>query len=214
MLNAAVNNGLRVYENSEVVNIKYDEDQVCAETVYGHKVKGKIIIAATGYNTKLFSDRQFGTKTTAFNVATEPIKNLEEVLKNTVIRYNEDPYDYFRTTNDERIIIGGEDINFDPDIENKELCEKMYYNLEQKLKNLFKSKNIKIEYKYCGCFASTVDNLGFIGKDPQNDKLWYCLGYGANGILFAILGGMMLSDLYYGKHNEDMKLFRVDRFSK
>ena len=71
---------------------------------------------------------------------------------------------------------------------------------------------MEVEYKYCGAFASTQDNLGFLGKDPNNDKLWYCLGYGANGILFSILGGMMLSDLYKGKYDKDLDLFKVDRF--
>jgi len=58
-------------------------------------------------------------------------------------------------------------------------------------KNLFPDLNIEIEYRYCGAFASTQDNLGFLGKDPNNSKLWYGLGYGANGILFAVLGGIM-----------------------
>ncbi len=73
-------------------------------------------------------------------------------------------------------------------------------------------KDVAIEYQYCGAFASTQDNLGFLGKDPKNDKLWYCLGYGANGILFAILGGMMLSKLYLGSFDENLKLFKVNRF--
>ena len=38
------------------------------------------------------------------------------------------------------------------------------------------------------------------------------MGYGANGILFAILGGMMLSKLYHGEKDKDMRLFKVDRF--
>ena len=75
-------------------------------------------------------------------------------------------------------------------------------------------KDIEIEYKYCGCFASTADNLGFIGPDSKHKNLWYCLGYGANGILFAILGGMMLSKLYLGEVDKDMRLFKVDRFDK
>jgi glycine/D-amino acid oxidase-like deaminating enzyme len=87
--------------------------------------------------------------------------------------------------------------------------------LEQRLKNMFKEiKDIEIEYKYCGCFASTADNLGFIGPDPKHKNLWYCLGYGANGILFAILGGMMLSKMYLGEVDKDMRLFKVDRFDK
>lgn len=73
---------------------------------------------------------------------------------------------------------------------------------------------VEVEYKYCGAFTSTQDNLGFLGKDPNNPKQWYSLGYGANGILFAILGGIMLSDLYLGKVHKDLELFRVDRFDR
>lgn len=69
-----------------------------------------------------------------------------------------------------------------------------------------------MEYDYCGAFASTQDNLGFIGEDPDHKNLWYCLGYGANGILFALLGGDMLSRLYKGDVDEDLELFRVNRF--
>ena len=212
LLNSAFKKGLRVYENSEVVDVKYYKDGVTAETVYGYKVRGKIIIVATGYNTSLFTKRAFGIKTTAFNVATKPISNIEDIYKNLIVRDNEDPYNYLRTTSDSRLIIGGEDINFLPDIFNEELCNKSYDKLEQRLKNLFPNLNIQIEFKYCGAFASTQDNLGFLGKDPTNSKLWYCLGYGANGILFAILGGMMLSKLYLGEVDENLKLFKVDRF--
>ena len=79
--------------------------------------------------------------------------------------------------------------------------------------NMFKNiKDIEVDYKYCGTFASTLDNLGFIGEDTKHNNLWYNLGYGANGILFAILGGMMLSKLYHGEKDKDMRLFKVDRF--
>lgn len=73
-------------------------------------------------------------------------------------------------------------------------------------------KDIEAEFKYCGAFASTCDNLGFVGPDKKHRNLWYLLGYGANGILFAILGAMMLTELYNGKEDKDMKLFKVDRF--
>ena len=56
--------------------------------------------------------------------------------------------------------------------------------------------------------------MGFIRKDSNNDKLWFDLGYGANGILFGILGEMILSELYLKGKSEDLNLFRVDRFDK
>ncbi|MFT5874072.1 MAG: glycine/D-amino acid oxidase-like deaminating enzyme [Clostridium sp.] len=212
LLKVSCEKALRVYENTEVVGVNYSENGVTVKTIYGHKVKGKIVIVATGYNTELFTKRAFGTKSTTFNIATTPINNIEDIYKGVNVRDNEVPYNYIRTTADNRIIIGGEDINFLPDIFNEKLCSKSYYKLEQRLKNLFPKLNIEIEYKYCGAFASTQDNLGFLGKDPNNSKLWYCLGYGANGILFSMLGGIMLSKLYAGEVDEDLKLFKVDRF--
>jgi len=95
--------------------------------------------------------------------------------------------------------------------ENK--AKEKYSILEQRLKDMFKNiKDIEVEYKYCGNFASTPDNLGFLGPDPNHNKLWYCLGYGANGLLFSILGGLMLSKLYLGNYSDDLRLFKVDRF--
>ncbi|QAA34864.1 NAD(P)/FAD-dependent oxidoreductase [Clostridium manihotivorum] len=212
LLDASLSNGLRVYENTEVIKVEYEDDAVNVETVYGYKVRGKIIIVATGYNTSLFTNRDFGVKTTTFNIVTKPIDQIEELYKNVIFRDNEDPYNYFRTTEDNRLIIGGEDLDFLHGIPSEAICNESYTKLEQRIKTLFPNLSIDIEYKYCGAFASTKDNLGFLGKDPKNNKLWYCLGYGANGILFAILGGMMLSKLYIGEEDEDLKLFRISRY--
>lgn len=203
----------KVYENTEVVDLIYHEDYVEVITEYGYKVKAKKVIVATGYNTKLFTDRNFATKTTTFNVVTKPVSNFDGWEDRILIRDNYDPYNYLRTTVDNRLIIGGEDVDFIPDIFNEELANKKYDILENRLKSMFKYiKDIEIEFKYCGTFGSTPDNLGFVGSDKKHKNLWYLLGYGANGIIFAILGAMMLIELYHGKENEDMKLFKVDRF--
>ena len=214
LLQVSIENNARVYENTEAKKIIYTNDGVEVETSYGYKIKAKKVIVATGYNTSLFTDRNFATNYNTFNIATKPVKEIIGWKDNILIRDNCDPYNYLRTTTDNRLIIGGEDVEFNY-IDNEELANKKYDILEQRLKNMFKEiKDIEIEYKYCGCFASTTDNLGFIGPDPKHKNLWYCLGYGANGILFAILGGMMLSKLYLGEVDKDMRLFKVDRFDK
>ncbi|MFC3907028.1 NAD(P)/FAD-dependent oxidoreductase [Clostridium disporicum] len=212
LLEVACNNGLRVYENTPVIDVKYNKDYVEAITSYNHKVRGKILVLATGFNTKLFTDRNFGVKTYTYNIVTKPLKNIEGWFNNVLIRDNEDTYNYFRTTPDNRIIAGGEDTPFTDNFNPKIAMEK-YDILEQRVKNMFnKIDYIEIEYKYCGTFDSTKDNLGFIGKDPKNDKLWYGLGYGANRIVFAILGGMMLPKLYRGEVSDYLKYFNICRF--
>ena len=214
LLQVSIQNNARVFENTEAKKIIYTNDGVEVETSYGYKIKAKKVIVATGYNTSLFTDRNFATNYNTFNIATKPVKEIIGWKDNILIRDNCDPYNYLRTTTDNRLIIGGEDVEFNY-IDNEELANKKYDILEQRLKNMFKEiKDIEIEYKYCGCFASTTDNLGFIGPDPKHKNLWYCLGYGANGILFAILGGIMLSKLYLGEVDKDKGLFKVDRFDK
>lgn len=213
LLNVSCNKELKVYENTEAIDINYLHEGVEVITSYGYKVKGKKIIIATGYNTDKFTKRNFGVKTATYNIATKPISNFEGWHNKVLIRDNNDPYNYFRTTSDNRILAGGCDVDFVPGIFNEKVAEEKYKILEQKLKDMFPNlKDIEIDYKYCGAFASTQDNLGFIGEDKNQKNLWYCLGYGANGILFAILGGLMLSKLYKGEEDKDLYLFRVDRF--
>lgn len=91
--------------------------------------------------------------------------------------------------------------------------------------NFRKKHNRLWKYKYNNCVITFIPDIynekaaeekyfGFIRKDSNNDKLWFDLGYGANGILFGILGGMMLSELYLKGKGEDLNLFKVDRFDK
>lgn len=215
LLDVSCNMGLKVYENTEVIDIKYLENSVEIITSYGYKVKGKKVIIATGYNTERFTKRNFGHKTVTYNIVTKPVDRFDGWFNKVLIRDNCDPYNYFRTTEDNRIIAGGEDIDFYNNILNEKVAKEKYEILLNRIKNMFpKINSIESEYEYCGGFISSQDNLGFFGEDPNHKNLWYCLGYGANGILFAILGGMMLSKFYKGEIDDNMKLFKVDRFDK
>ncbi len=215
LLEVAEEKGARIYENTEIVKVNYTDDKAVAVTQYENRVSGKILIVATGYNTSIFTNRQFGTKTTTYNIATKPVADFNGWYNKVLIKDNNIPYNYYRTTYDNRIIAGGGDIPFIPNIFDEKAADEKYSILENRIKNMFSNiEDIEVEYKYCGCFASTDDNLGFLGKDPENLKLWYCLGYGANGILFAVLGGMMLSRLYLGEEDKALKLFRIDRFDQ
>ena len=213
LLEVATQKGLSVYENTEVVNIVYTEKGVEVQTTFDHCVKAKIVILATGFDTARFSSRQFGKKTITYNIVTEPLQNEQGWPNHVLIRDNEDPYHYLRRTKDNRIIIGGEDIDFTKENNQEQVANQQYDKLERRLKELFPiTKDVTIEYKYCGVFDSTKDNLGFIGPDPLQQKLWYGLGYGANGILFALLAGRMLSQLYKGETDPYLHLFQIDRF--
>lgn len=205
--------GTRVYENTAVNKVLYHQDEVELEVSYGYKVKAKKVILATGYDTDAFSTRSYGIKTVSYNIASKPVSGFQGWPDTPLIRDNNEPYFYYRTTSDHRIIAGGQDMPFETNIFKEEVVKEKYAILEARMKAMFpKIPDIEIEYKYCGCFTSTPDNLGFVGGDPVHKQLWYCLGYGANGILFDMLGAKMLTKLYQGEEDPRMRLFRVDRF--
>lgn len=207
--------GVEVYENTEVVGLEYLNDKIKVETSYGNSITAGKVILATGYDTNKFTTRSFGTKTVSYNIATYPLEDMEVLKQIPIIRDSNEPYFYYRTTADGRLIAGGCDMPFNPNIFNEKLAQEKYEILENRLRQMFPHiKNMEIEYKYCGCFASTTDNLGFIGKDPEHENLWYLLGYGADGILFDILGAKMLTKLYEGEEDPNMQLFIPTRFDK
>lgn len=213
LLETSTQRGLRVYENTAVNQVVYEEEGVRVDVSYGYTIKAKKVILATGYDTGAFSTRNYGIKTVSYNIASEPVASFEGWPQTPLIRDHNDPYFYFRTTSDQRIIAGGQDIPFETNIFKEKVAQEKYEILENRLKTMFPHiKDIKIAYRYCGCFTSTPDNLGFIGKDLEHPQLWYCLGYGANGILFDVLGGKMLTKLYQGEEDPRMKLFRIDRW--
>lgn len=65
-----------------------------------------------------------------------------------------------------RIIIGGEDTVFNENGIDEKLAQKKYKKLEKHLYKLFPNikDQIKIEFKFCGSFGTTDNNLGLMGK--------------------------------------------------
>ncbi|WP_455539591.1 FAD-dependent oxidoreductase [Terrisporobacter sp.] len=81
------------------------------------------------------------------------MKSFDGWFNRVIIRDNYQTYNYFRTTSDNRIIAGGEDIDFNTNIKNEKLEEEKYQKLLNHIKNMFPNiKEIESEYEYCGGF--------------------------------------------------------------
>ena len=211
MINNSNKQGAKLYENTEIVKLEYDLNGVIAYTNYGYKIKCKKVICATGYNTTIFSEKDLCEKYCSYTIVTNPIKNFSW-LNNTLLHDNTDPYHYIRLSHDNRIILGGEDTKITATI-NANTAEKKYKLLADYMLTLFPQikNNYTIDYKFCGYFGTTLNNLAIIGPQKQNPHLWFMLGYGANGIINSIIGAQMLTDLYYGKVHRDMYVVSPDR---
>ena len=76
LLEVSMNQGVKVYENTRVDQVIYENEGVTVITEYGYEVKAKKLILATGYDTDLFTPRQFGQKSISYNVVTQPLNEI------------------------------------------------------------------------------------------------------------------------------------------
>jgi glycine/D-amino acid oxidase-like deaminating enzyme len=121
------------------------------------------------------------------------------------------PYLYLRTTNDNRILIGGKDIPFTNPVKRDRLINQKTKTLERSFTKLFPEIGFKTDFKWAGAFASTKDGLPYIGSIPQKPHTYFALGFGGNGITFSAIAANIIRDLLAGKKNADAGIFSFDR---
>jgi len=219
LIRKGVQNGLRVYENTEVLNIKNENDKVVLTTNNGFKIKAKKVIIAKGYEARKYFSKKTAILTRSFNIVTKPLTSFEGWYNKCIIRDTDNPYIYIRGTEDNRIIIGGEDEKLGGErskiynLKNEDSLSYNKYNiLLNKVKSYFPQiNNIEIEYTFSGFFGETKDGLPYIGEHKDYPNHYFCLGYGSNGVIYGLIGAKLIRDLHFGGNPPILNLFRLDR---
>lgn len=202
--------GLKIYEKTRLVHSENINSKVLCSTSTGNKILANKVVVCTGYAAANAIKENITTLSRTFNIVTSPLPNKDLWYKNCTIIDNGDPYVYIRTTADNRIIIGGEDIDdLDYDL-NK--IDNSYNTLKGKLRTLFPNlNNYTIDYKYNGIFANSKQCLPYIGEHNDFPNFYFCLGYGSNGVLYSTFGAEMLSNLYLGIKDPNLDIFKFTR---
>ena len=201
----------KIFENTKIKEIEKTSNGFLAKTHFGPTIKCKKIIIATGFNWEVINKTNLCERTITYSLVTKPLKNFSWHQK-TLIQDANSPYHYLRMLPNNRIIIGGEDSVFNENGINEKLAQKKYKKLEKHLYKLF--PNIKdqiiIEFKFCGSFGTTDNNLGLMGKSEDEDILYF-ISCGANGILNAMYSVEILEDILTHKSNKLENLFSPTR---
>jgi glycine/D-amino acid oxidase-like deaminating enzyme len=131
--------------------------------------------------------------------------------KNSLIWETARPYLYMRTTDDNRIIVGGKDDKFSNPIIRDQRLDGKSRELTKSFEKLFPEKEFRRDFAWAGTFASTRDGLPYIGKIPQRPNTWFALGFGGNGITFSAIAAEIIRDELCDKTNNGTKLFSFVR---
>lgn len=218
LISYSIGKGLSVFENTGIAEIRNLGKSILLETFIGKRIKAKKAIISTGYEGANYTDK-VATFSRTFTIVTKPVTDFEGWRNKCIIRDDQPNYNYFRTTPDDRIIIGGEDVDIGgrnskiarlEDME--QFVDDRFSLLENKLKKHFPDiQDLETEYRFTGIFGVTKDGLPYIGEYKNFPNCYFCLCYGANGILYAVLGAQFIRDMYLGDHPQDVELFRFGR---
>ena len=211
LLDFNVKKGLQVFDRTEIAKINTVKEGVEVRTANAKIIKAKKIVYATGYEVTEMLRGNVVKLLSSFAIVSE--QNLEgiELFKDTLFWNTDDPYMYFRTTDDHRLLVGGQDLPFkNPELRNK-MLEKQSKKIEDYLeKHLVKFKH-QTDYKWAGTFGETKDGLPFIGEHEKHPNSYFVLGFGGNGITFSVAGMPMLSSWLQGQSHKLSEHFRFDR---
>lgn len=203
--------GMQIFDRTNIASIQHQKGKIIATTDSKFSITADHIIHCTGYeSTETLKEKVVDLKST-YVITSESQSDLPENFKNTIFWDTASPYHYIRTTDDNRIIMGGGDEDFkDAAKRDKLLPKKETYLLKQFFKR-FPDLDFKIDYSWAGTFGETKDGLPYFGKPNPRKNEHYILGFGGNGITFSVIGMNSILDSLNNKKNIDLDYYRFGR---
>lgn len=185
---------LEVFTHTEITGFEENADRIILTTGNGNKISCKYAVVAAGFEAGKFLPKEVMKLTSTYAIISQPLHEKYIWHKHSLIWETGDPYLYIRTDNENRIIVGGEDVEFKNPVKRDMLLRKKVSVLEKKIKKLFPDIPFVTDMAWCGTFSSTKDGLPFIGSWPGRKRMLYALGYGGNGITFSMIAAQMLKN--------------------
>jgi glycine/D-amino acid oxidase-like deaminating enzyme len=211
LLAAAARAGARIYDRSDVVNIRRVAGRLEIRTGDRCRVRARRVIWAGGYETTESIRERVTNLNSTWTCATEPVATFESWEERCLIWETARPYFYLRTTDDGRVLLGGEDSRYSQRHTRTRLLTAKADTLLRRFRRMFPKITVEAAYSWAGVFAETRDGLPCIGAMRGDPDTWYALGYGGNGITLSVIAADLLRDAWEGRANQDAQIFRFSR---
>ena len=206
--------GVKVFDQTELAPHHAHTQRPHLQTAAGPAIDCDHVVFATGYEAPtMFPElRGLFTMRATFALATPPVRPADLWPGRALIWERADPYLYLRTTQDNRVIVGGEDVLYRDSLPGKEQIQRACQTLLHKASQLIPAlANQSADYAWVGTFDVTGDGLPYIGSIDAHHRCHLALGYGGNGITFSVLASEILRDIITGQPNNAAGLFAFKR---
>ncbi|OLY91419.1 Glycine/D-amino acid oxidase [Cnuella takakiae] len=205
---------LKVYTRTCVEKLASQKDGVVLETSEGYQVRCRFVVCAPGYESAQFLPRKVMDLHATYALVTQPLPEEQLWKERSLIWETKRPYFYCRTTTDNRIMMGGEDVPFRNPKRRDALMGVKEEALLKHCRTLFPHLHINADFVWCGTFGESPDGLPYIGRYPGIDHVFFALGYGGNGTTYSTMAAEMARNHLTGVRDEREQLFGFDRKRK
>ena len=169
------------------------------------------MVFANGYEIPAGLRKDIVQLKSTYDLVSTPCERLPEKLMNTLTWETARPYFYLRTTKDGRVLIGGEDDNFDSPRRRDARVGKKSKKLVKRFAAMFPEVKLNVAHNWAGTFGETKDGLAYIGETRKRPNCYFALGYGGNGITYSLIAAHIIRDLSTGRPNPNAAIFAFDR---
>jgi glycine/D-amino acid oxidase-like deaminating enzyme len=206
-----INSRAAVYDHTLVTDIIHKKKSVQLITDKKFTIECRWLVIAAGYESQQYIPARIQDLSSTYVILSERMKEKFFWYKNALIWETAMPYLYLRTTNDNRIIIGGKDIESSNSVKRDALLLKKSKELESSFKKLFPQIDFKTDFRWAGSFGSTADGLPYIGSIPQRPNTFFSIGLGGNGISSSLIAAELITDSLLGKKPAYAAIFSFQR---
>ena len=213
LLENVVRRGGGVFDRTQVELLEPNAEGVEVILRNGATLRCQQVIIAAGYESQSWLPEPVAENRSSYAFVTDPLP-LEVLgkLSHTLVWESARPYLYLRSTQDGRLLIGGEDDEEDiPECRDARVMEKAQ-TLAAKVEALWPGLKINPTFCWGGTFAETDDGLPYFGPhEALGPRLHFAMAYGGNGITYSMIGAQLLRALIEGRQHPLSSLFSFQR---
>ncbi|OOF69885.1 NAD(P)/FAD-dependent oxidoreductase [Rodentibacter caecimuris] len=200
---ACLNLGVKIYEQSPVIDLIQGKRRVKVKTEKSAVVCENVILATNAYIDVLPKSVHQGINrkilpVESFIIATEPLDQTtaDSVINNGMsVCDNNLLLDYYRLSADNRLLFGSDSSS------NTDMVEVMRKNMLHVFPQL---ENVKIDYGWGGPIDMTMNSSPHFGRIAPN--IYFAQGYSGHGVALTGLAGRIISEAILG-NDERLQIF-------
>ncbi|WP_426094303.1 NAD(P)/FAD-dependent oxidoreductase [Flavobacterium sp. DSR2-3-3] len=200
--------GLKIFDKTDIKIVTYKQNGVSVLTEHGTTITGKKIIYCNGFESTEIIKNKFVKLLFTYAIVGERFEDEQSHLNGTLFWNTAEPYMYMRTTDDNRLLIGGEDEDFVNAEKRDSLLNDKSVKLTKYLKKILPDYNFRMDFVWAGTVGETKYGLPYICKHPNFKSAYFVLGFGGNGITFSVTRMELVSKMLKNKKHPLAEYFK------